>query len=488
MFLKQSFDIDKKDNESENGLTALHYAIFSNNPITVELLLKEYNANPNVVDNTNGTLLMTWASIQDRNLSILRLLVKYRFDFARLVNEVEHRREWTAFHFLCFGDNTYHNITCIKVLFSICQKIPHCSINILTQNGDGLGGLHCAIFKKNVDMTKYLLENVYFPNNDKRNKDGVAFINMRMNKGLSLAAFVLGALVTKEEGNVKDDLEIFKLLVSYGMKVDSQDEKFNLPIMYHHAELVAFSLNQNLSPIYTFDKIMYLMYEINAKRSGIVNTEILKSLYNYGLEHGLIYNKFHHSQIIGIAAQYNLATFKTTMSMILQKHGIYDLKQYRQCHIIDAKEMVFVVQSPNTEENVKSFIKSLMCGDEAKLLKLDVNTSNKIVLTCINNHKLKNSPDNKIIHYRERCSVCGDSGNGSQSISGFECYKCKSFICSDCIIVQKLSKKIHSNGHKKSVLLAAANEILEYKNNKKLLTKVELVKRSVTFFSLSVCD
>ena len=483
------FDIDKTH---KDGYTALHRAILCNNPIIVELLLKEYDANPNVVDNENRTTLMYWASIKDRNLSILKLLFKYRFDFARLINEPAKVHARTVFHLLCCVGNTDHNIACLQHLFSICEKIPHCSINILARCDNGMCGLHSAIIQQDVSMIKYLLENVYFPNNNKINKDGITFLNMKMVRGVSLAAFVLGTFVAKKkDGNVRSGLEIFKLFVSYGMKVNSQDEImcFNLPISWHHEELVAFILNQNVYPIYKFDKILSLMYKANTEHYGSVSTEIVKSLYNYGLKHGVICNKYHHSHIIAQAAQYNLTTFKTTMLMILEKHGIEDLKQYKQCDIIDVVTMIFIAQSPYTKPDVKSFIEALMCDDETKFLKLDADTdtSNQVVLTCINNHKLKNSNDNKILNYRKKRPVCRDGGNGLQSLCGFKCDECKTFICDDCIIVQELSKKINNSGNNKSVLIAAGNQILQYKSKKQSLNKVELHDKMLSHVFLIVC-
>ena len=471
------FDIDKKGDEY--GRAALHLAVKYNNPTIVELLLKEYHANPNVLDNDNWTTLMYWAIEKDRNLSILTLLGKYGLDFARLVNQRSNQDGRTVFHVLCGRGNTDHNISCIKHLFSICEKIPNCSINILARDNDDMCGLHDAISEQNIDMTRYLLENVYFPNNDKLNKDGIAFINMRVGGHISLGASFMEVLAINNDRNVKRDLEMFKLLVSHGMTVNSEDNiHFAITIGYHYKELVEFILHHNLCPISTFKQIIVFMYPVNAQKHGSVNTEILKALYKYGLEHGLLRNKFHHSQIITEAAKYKLTTFKTTLSMILENYGIKDIKQYKQCEIIDKTSLKNLTHLPNTKPNVKSFIKALMGGDETKLLKLDdaIATSSKVVVSCINNHELKNNNENKILNYTQMCPICGDNGDGSQSLSGFECDECKSFICDDCIIVQKISKTINDNGNNKSVLLAAANEILEHKNNKKLLNKVQLLK------------
>ena len=479
------FDIDKRD---KNGYTILHHAILRNNPIIVELLLKEYDANPNVVDKNNTTTLLHWASKPNRNLSILRLLVNYRFDFAKLVNKSENKDGYNVFHYLCFKGDTDHNISCLKHLFSICKKIPRCSINILARQYTGACGLHHAIFQKSVDMIKYLLENVYFPNNDKLNKDGVAFINMKVASGMSLGKFVVAKIVAWKDGNVKRDLEMLKLLVSYGMKFNSQDNSIFVTIIIHqYVEIAAFILNQNLSPIYNLDRIMYFMYEVPADHYVSVNTEILQSLYDYGSKHGLISNKSHHLRIITKAAQYNLAVFRTTMLMILEKYGINDSKQYKQCGIIDETTLKTIVQSPTTKPDVKSFIQALTSDDETELCKLDADTSNDAIITCINNHELKITHDNKILNCREKCSVCGDTSNGSQSLCGLKCDECKSFICDDCIIVQKLSKKINNSSNNKNVLIAAGNQILQYKNKKQSLNKVELHDKMLSHVFLIVC-
>lgn len=125
------FDIDNKHGPIAEGRTPLHYAISSNSPITVELLLKEYHADPNVVDDDNYTTLMFWAFKNDRSLSILKLLVKYRFDFATLVNQRESKYGDTAFHLVCSHGNSDHSTACLNQLFAICKQIPNCSINVL---------------------------------------------------------------------------------------------------------------------------------------------------------------------------------------------------------------------------------------------------------------------------------------------------------------------------------------------------------------------
>ena len=476
------FDIDKKNND---GMTALHLAVISNNPATVELLLKEYHANPNIVGDDNCTTLIIWACEKNRNLAILRLLLKYKFDLAKLINERLNKSRMSAFHFLCECRNTDHDIACLKYLFAVCKKIPNCFINILATNNRGVCGLHGAIWDTNLDMVRYLLENVYFPDDDKTNKNGVAFLNMHLTGDIPLGVFVI--LAFSRNQNTKCNLEIFKLLVSYGMKTNSKPStSLDSAVIFQHVEIAEFILNQNLCPIQTMEEIATHMYI----RCSNNNPRILKAVYNYGLEHGVICNKFHHSQLIYEAATCNLPSFKQTMSMILQKHGIKHLKQYKQCDMIDVTTLqTTIAQSSNIKPDVKSFIKALISDDETKLFKLSA--AKEIVLTCINNHELKNSNYNKIINYQEMCPKCGDIGDGSQPLNGFECGECKSFICDDCIIVQKISNKVnkssfgvHFDRYKSPIL----EEIFQYKDNKKLFNKVKLPKFVSTCFSLSFVD
>ena len=372
----------------------MHGAITLNNPAIAEILLREYGANPNTVDDLNRTTLMVWGGIsEDRNLSILKLLVKYRFDFAKLINQCDNN-QWTVFHYLCinFGNYTEKNIASLKHLFGICEKIPNCSINILARDRMGWCGLHHAIQHGNVDMVKYLLENIYFPNNDKLNKDGVAFMNMRLSDQVSLVMFVM-LIFNKHPHDIC--LEIFKLMVSYGMRVNSKsDQVLGKAVGCHFNKLVEFILNENLCPIETLDAILRLMDQ-NSEATGISSTEILKALYGYGLKHGVICNKNHDSQIFGRAARYNLKAFKAVMAMILEKHEIKDLKQYKQCNVTNENELEIIAKSPDTNPDVKSFIKALIIDDETKLSEIESATTQVLLRYDINDES-KNNDENKL--------------------------------------------------------------------------------------------
>ena len=458
--------------KTESGYNLLLFAIHKNNARIVEILLKNFNANPNVVDNRNCTALMYFALYGRGNLSIMKLLTKYGFDYEKLVNKRESTNGYTVFHCLCMEKYTDNQIECIKYLFQVCN-----SINILAKNCAQMCGLHLAIKESNVPLIKYLIENVYFPNNDKLNPDGIAFLNMLCLGNAPLVTFVL-SISHDTNVNATDQLQIFKLLVSYGMNVNPANGVYSnstleIAIDWNMTEIVQFILNHNLCPIYTLQEIIRLMYIAYQKTP---NDEILRALYNYGINYNLIF-KFEHVQIISFAACINLAAFKTALSMVLEHHEINNLKQYNECIVTDEKILRQIAEKSDTKQDVKSFIYGLVNGDESKVSQMDTTTSAQITLTCINNHEIKDSQSNKMINFQQACPICNDNIDCSESLSGFQCDECKSFICHDCVIVQTISKKIDMIGaqsinsvdHERSIV----EEVLQYKDNKKLMHKAK---------------
>ena len=457
-------------------------AILNNHAPIVEILLKEFNANPNVVNNLNQTALMYCVVYARGNLSIMKLLTKYGFDYVKLINKRENEKGQTIFLLLCRKKYADDPIACLKYLFQVCKKISNCTINILAKDQSGMTGLHLAIFRPNVDMVRYLLENVYFPNNNKANPDGIAIMNTKYADRTPLAPFVLGVNASAEY-NAKQHLEIFKLCVSYGMNIDAIRLKpFKSPleqaIRHQHAEIVKFMLNENLSPIYTFKELFLVMYKFF---NGISSPkdEIWEALFNYGINYNLIIDNYQYAMLIALVAGYSLSLFKTTLSMILAQHGINNLKEHNKCITTNVQTLSRIAQTSDTRRDVKLFIDALISGDESKISKLDTATSLQVTLTCVNNHELKNSNNNKMSNSKQACSVCDD---GSESSNGFKCNECKCFICHDCVIVQKISKKIGMIGNE-NVNLYFANrrdyemsilkEILQYKHNKKLIQKAK---------------
>ena len=459
------------------GNRLLLIAIATNSAKMVEILLKDGNANPNVVNNDNVTALMFCGAYAPGNVAIRKLLTKYGFDYAKLVNKREHKFGTTVFHNLCNKWRTNDRIAFMKYLFQVCKNIPNCSINILAKNREGRCGLHMAIADFNVDMVTYLLENVYFPNNDKSNPSGIAFMNTLTNDPILLAQTVFYKAIN--DYDAKRHLKIFKLLIAYGMNVDGVT--FHWAITAQFTKIVCFILQENLYPLYTFQDVIVAMFGTEGVATN--NEEIWKALYNYGINYNLIIELRQHVAIITLAAGINLSSFKTILSIVLAHHGINDLKDYNQCSITNGLILAGIAHNPQTTQGVKLFIDALISGDESKVSKMDETTGIQVILTCVNNHEINSSTnDNRIVNYKERCSVCDDNGNGCDSVSGFECNECKNFICDDCVIVQKISKKIDMIGTQTANMYFSSNveyklsileEVVGYKNNKQLIGKVK---------------
>ena len=492
----QAFNIDKEIDES--GRTLSHIAIENKHVKVLEVLLKEFNANPNVMDGKNMTTLMHCVSGTGCSLSMMKLLAKNGFDFAKLINECCNKDGNTLFHKLCaihFKHNT-DSIACLKYLFNVCKKIENCSINVLAKNSEIMCGLHIAIWNSNIDMVRYLLENVYFPDNNKQYKDGVEFLNMIPYGKIPLVHFTLLASQNIAVYNSEWLFEIFKLLSSYGMTMKFPKmlkHMVTAPAIRHAVskqltEIIEFILNENLCPVTTFDELINLMYTTDNMNVNI-NSEILKSLYNYGLNYYLIVENDYDQQwtIISIAASINLTTFKATLSMILQipKHQLHACNNDNMtCATVEILRSV--AQRLDTKKDVKSFIEALITNDndERRLSQPDTAMSKfeKVALTCVNNHEMKNI-NNKINNYKQMCSVCRDNSDGTQLLNGIQCDECKSFICDDCVITKQISTKLDMIGDETVDLyfssneeyeLSILNQILQYKSNKKLLAKVKL--------------
>ena len=458
------------------GYNLLHIAILTGNPAVVEVLLKEYDANPNIVASENRTALLLSTMKPRNNLSMMKLLTKYGFDFAKLVNQEDVRLGMTVFHYLCTKNCVDNPIACIKYLLDVCEKTPNCSVNILAKDGPNMCGLHYAILASDVDLVRYLLENVYFPNNDKMNKNGITFLKIKPFGKIPLAQ--LTAPKTHFKNTTKSQCEIFKLLVSYGMGVNLKGTPLlKIAIVNQQTEIVQYMLKQNMCPINALADIVRLLF---MHRGVNPNVEILQALYDYGLQHNLICERKHHFTIITKSATVNLPTFKAMLSMVLSHHGINNLNQYNQSDITHASALQCIAKKANTKQDVKKFIEALINHNEQQLSKLDKTTPLQVALPC-NNHDVKNTDGNKISNYGQMCSVCQDNSDGTQVLNGFQCDECKSFICNDCVIVQSINKKLDmigdeniserfSNGEEYE--MSILNEILQYTTNSKLFNKV----------------
>ena len=184
-----------------NNVTPLMEACKANHFEIAQFLLSQCNANPNLYekngnlgnDPNNGATTMYWAAFRG-NLKLLKLLAQYEFDFVRLINKVSGKYKHSAFLKLCFNGN----VTCLQWLLNKCQNIDKCKLDILKADSGGDNALHLSIDQNQYEMVEFLINHVYFPNNNsnyndgkidyihyKKNKDGLAAWNWKNKRGLT---------------------------------------------------------------------------------------------------------------------------------------------------------------------------------------------------------------------------------------------------------------------------------------------------------------
>ena len=104
------------------------------------------------------------------------------------------------------------HLDCLKKLNEILQtssssELCHHPCRF-TVDEKGNSALHLASTTQNVQLMKYLLENVYFPNNDKNNNNGLKVIYHRNTSGQTPIVFAC-------KNQSKNGIKMFKLLLEY---------------------------------------------------------------------------------------------------------------------------------------------------------------------------------------------------------------------------------------------------------------------------------
>ena len=144
------------NNLAHNSL--LHAACRLNNEKIVEILLR-HGADANIADSRKKRTFtaMHWAA-WNGNLHIMKLLIKYQFNYRKYINSVMNTNRapynlMSVFLILCFNGN----VKCMKYLHSNFGEI----IETKAIDTWGHNGIYLAVANKNLKMLKYLVSNVY---------------------------------------------------------------------------------------------------------------------------------------------------------------------------------------------------------------------------------------------------------------------------------------------------------------------------------------
>ena len=144
------------NNLAPNSL--LHLACRLNREKIVEILLR-HGADANIKDTGKKRTFTTmhWAA-WNGNLSIMKLLIEYQFNYKKLINNRISIKQapynlMSVFLILCSNGN----VECMKYLYSNFGEI----IETKAKDMWGHNGIYLAVVNKNLDMLEYLFTNVY---------------------------------------------------------------------------------------------------------------------------------------------------------------------------------------------------------------------------------------------------------------------------------------------------------------------------------------
>ena len=143
------------NNVTHNSL--LHVACKENREKIVEILL-QHGADANITDNRQKATFtaMHWA-VWKKNLNIMKLLIKYKFNCRKYINNIMSKREpynlMSVFLVLCSNGS----VECMECLYSKFGEL----IQIEVKDRRGRNGVFLAIVNKHLDMLEYLFKNVY---------------------------------------------------------------------------------------------------------------------------------------------------------------------------------------------------------------------------------------------------------------------------------------------------------------------------------------
>ena len=183
-------------------------------------LLLEAGANVNSVSSwpnaTNDSLIHVPSVLVKPRM--IKDLQKTNFDFAKFMN-FRNGQGRTPFLQYCFAGDKHHGCA-VKEAFhdfmQVWKKYSHRSCNQLNgfeTDNDGNNGLHLLVDTSSVFKLQYILKNVFFPSNNKKNQNAITVLNQQNNNGDTPVHM---ALKPTPMGKFKEiSADMVKLLLKY---------------------------------------------------------------------------------------------------------------------------------------------------------------------------------------------------------------------------------------------------------------------------------
>jgi|GEM_PF-2970063 len=288
--LQKDININEKDN---TGKTLLHYAIDDKekNNIAIVKLLLDKDADVNMKDNDGNTPLLGAASNENdnNNLAIVQLLLDKDAD----VN-AKSGDGWTSLHGAALNENDNN--------LAIVQLLLHRGADVNAKSGDGWTSLHGAALNQNnnnLAIIQLLLHRGADVNSQDNNGETPLHkaIEFNHDNSLAMVQFLLnqGAIVNSRlqdsgetplhEATRKENLDIVKLLVQKGAKVNAEADNGKTPLQYaYNDDIVNFLLENGATAptkegIYISDEDAQKDYYAILGISNTANASEIKKAY-----------------------------------------------------------------------------------------------------------------------------------------------------------------------------------------------------------------
>ena len=252
--LQKDININEKDN---TGKTLLHYAIDDKekNNIAIVKLLLDKDADVNMKDNDGNTPLLGAASNENdnNNLAIVQLLLDKDAD----VN-AKSGDGWTSLHGAALNENDNN--------LAIVQLLLHRGADVNSQDNNGETPLHKAI--------------------EFNHDNSLAMVQFLLNQGAIVNSRLQDSGETPlHEATRKENLDIVKLLVQKGAKVNAEADNGKTPLQYaYNDDIVNFLLENGATAptkegIYISDEDAQKDYYAILGISNTANASEIKKAY-----------------------------------------------------------------------------------------------------------------------------------------------------------------------------------------------------------------
>ena len=390
----------------------LSYACaFAQNKNSIEIvkLLLSYDADPNYRNSKSDTTAMHFAvkymfheSRHSVLLSIIKLLSENNnintFNWQSNINykyKMGIAKGKSLWLYICL----YCNVESIDYIYNKCVNTidtnndvdngtyTQCCIDLLATDNDGFNALYYSGFNKTTSLllTKYLLENIYFPNNDINNQIGLKAINKRNDTSYDscdqskiLTTNIVDCFCGNDEIPDNNDLiELLKLYHKYNANLFSNNisndfsngkgnmwvaaclsNKINLIKFMGDNGFVPMSNNaNNQNNFITIENICFLICTY-CQHSISINNDLILYLCQLVGNHSKYNSKNHFLELLFKihSNEYGFRAFKLILSCILKLDNINTFDKWRKSTIITRRFWLrILVNNCNNQVNVNLY-------------------------------------------------------------------------------------------------------------------------------------